>query len=497
MFNEHFGSIFQQSNVDLFDIFIPDSPDSSDWCPLLTPMNVERALSSLTSKGTGSDNIPPLLLKAAAHHLSAPLCHLYNTSIILKAVPDQWKIAKIIPIPKCKSPQLKDHRPISLLPVVSKVLERFLLDHLSDPIVNNFGKNQFGFRKNSSTTCALISVVDAITRKWEESSVKAISVISYDASKAFDTVPHDILLNRLVELNLPSGFIAWYRSYLTNRQQFVSLNGSNSSYIPVLSGVPQGAILSPSMFCLYISSLSAYSDFNDLFKYADDMLLTIYHTSSENDELMTDAELRNITNWCEQHRIKLNQEKTSRMVMKKSTSASAPDYECLRQFQETDSLKILGATVTSNLCWSAFIKSAIKKGSRCLYTIRMLKTFLNKEDLLMLYTLLVQSHLDYCSPLYVGSISSADKAEVRKFVSRCHRIICGPQCMQECIPDIDSRRMSLATNLFNAALNNPSHVLHELLPPFLPSGRRLAIPPHISCRRANSFIIYMSLCYNR
>ena len=256
-------------------------------------------------------------------------------------------------------------------------MERCILNRIGQILLSKYGRNQFGFRKASNTTCALISMCDNITSEWESPDTRGISVISFDASKAFDTVPHDLLLKRLVEHSLPLGFVFWFRSYLTNRQQFVSVNGKNSTCLPVLSGVPQGAILSPSIFCLYIAPLTVLHSRNVLYKFADDMALTIIHLTAEDDAANSAQEIDNISCWCSTNRIKLNNEKTGRLLMSKNNTTF--DYDCLNSIKEFDALKLLGIVLDKNLSWSTFIDAMIQKASRQLHLLRVLKPMLVKR----------------------------------------------------------------------------------------------------------------------
>lgn len=491
--NSQFANVFQSPVKDPSTILM-NTESATGWCPHFTPEEVEKALVNIPLKAAGSDGLPAKLLRVAANHLSKPLCHLYNMSILLQAVPERWKIAKIIPVPKDNKPQTKNFRPISLLPLVSKILERCILNRMSQTLISKYGKNQFGFRKASNTTCALITLCDNITREWESPNTRGVSVISFDATKAFDTVPHDLLLQRLLDHDLPLGFVAWFQDYLRNRQQFVSVNGKNSNKLPVLSGVPQGAILSPSIFCLYVAPLTVVHMKNSLYKFADDMALSLIHTTAQTDEITSASEIDNIFNWCTTNRIALNKNKTSRILMSKNDSKF--DYNCLKNIHESDTLKLLGITIAKNLSWSPFIQEMVRKANRQLHLLRVLKPFLGKDMLIKLHIALIQAHLDYGSPLYVGSLKQSDRILIKKLIARAHRIICGFGCENNCLPDPEERRLTLSLKLFEAGLLNTEHILHDLFPSYLPSGRRLMVPPHSTHLRGTSFLIFMTIYYN-
>jgi hypothetical protein len=307
-------------------------------------------------------------------------------------------------------------------------------------------------------------------------------------------VPHDLLLKRLFDLDLPHGFILWFKSYLTNRRQFVSTRGISSNIINVTSGVPQGAVLSPSAFCMYMSPLQVLHPCNSLSKYADDMVLSIIHTSEKHDELHCESELANISDWCSRNRILLNQDKSSRMLLAKNEFK--PNYPRLSILREDQEITILGIIFSNNFSWSKFINKTITKASSNLYLLRILKPLLNKTELTTVYTSLIQSQLDYGSALYVGSIKLEDREKIKKIQTRGHRIICGPSCNSPCLVDPDERRLNLAFKLFKSALSNNKHILHGITPPFLPSGHRLSIPTHNSHKRASSFLVFLAIYYN-
>ena len=490
--NIFFKEVFQPPDSNLSDIHIPFDPNSS-WCSLIEPEEIEKHLQRLKG-GIGSDDIPAKLLNFAASLLSAPICHLFNTSILLHSVPNKWKISKIVPIPKKSNPSISDFRPISLLPIISKILERCILDRMYPSLLRNYGLNQYGFRKKSNTTCAAVSIYDDIMKQWENPEVKAAVIVSYDASKAFDTVPYDLLLYRLMDTDIAPGFIRWLKDYLTNRKQFVIFNNTSSDHVDVISGVPQGAVLSPSIFCVFIAPLSALSKPNSLYKFADDMDLTLFITEKPTDEIICANEINNILTWTLHNKIKLNNSKTAKLVFTKNYFQFS--FDCLSDIREEDTLTILGVKFSSNFSWSAHIDMSIKKACKYFYLIRCLKCVLNRKQLIILHNALIQSQFDYGSQLYVGSISYADRLRIKRTISRTHRLICGNDCRNNCLPDPDERRLKLALVLYKNAIEDVTHSLHDRMPNFLPSGRRVNIPFARSAKRQLSFVPFMSIFYN-
>lgn len=224
------------------------------------------------------------------------------------------------------------------------------------------------------------------------------------------------------------------------------------------------------------------------------MLLTVIHTTSSEDTFNCQQEIDNISTWTTNNRIKLNETKTARMLLNKG--GFTPEWTRHTTIEESQSLVILGMQLTNDFSWTLHITNTIRKCSKNLYLLRVLKPVLPTKSLISLFLALIQSHFDYGSQAYVGSIKANDRKRITKTMKRAHRIICGPNCINQCLPDPDKRRFQLAEKLYSAALNNDQHVLHTKMPRFLPSGRRLNISHSTSSRRTKSFIPFMTVHYN-
>ena len=184
-----------------------------------------------------------------------------------------WKIADVAPVPKSTGKTIDDYRPISLLPIPAKLAEKLILKDMRSIFTRLLGVNQFGIRKNSSTTHAIIATHDYLTRIADDPDIGAAVFIAFDFSKAFDKIGHCELIHRAEEVNLPSGFTLLLSDYLRNRKQRVRVNGCKSVLKPVTSGVPQGSLLGPFLFGLYISSLEPLFLSTLMTKYVDDVSL--------------------------------------------------------------------------------------------------------------------------------------------------------------------------------------------------------------------------------
>ena len=278
---------------------------------IISPRQVEIELENISlQKATGPDDIPNWVLRTSASLLAGPITSIFNASIAQSRVPTLWKSADVLPLPKISNPKSVDSdlRPISLTPVLSKLLEGFVFHWLLNHIKSSIDHLQFGNIKNCSTAHALIH----LTHHWLAELDNPGSIIRccmIDFSKAFDRIDHNILLHKLQLLNTPPILLNWCADFLHDRYLRVKLGQHKSSWRSIHAGVPQGTKLGPLFFLVMINDLQTTLP---LYKYVDDCTVyEIISNSSHNSSLQ--ATIDSINNWTEHNSMCLNVSKTKEL----------------------------------------------------------------------------------------------------------------------------------------------------------------------------------------
>ena len=321
--NNHFSNVGPSlaSEIPLSDIDFSDyiHPVSHTFTLKATTNDtVLKLINSLPlNKASGLDGISCRLLKEAAPFVVPSLTHIINLSITTGIFPDEWKLARVSPIYKegAKSDP-NNYRPISVLPVISKLIEKIVCDQFYEYLImyDLLADTQSGFRPGHSTQTALL--LEA-TNEWYQNIDSGLinGVLFLDLKKAFDTVDHRILLQKLQLYGVDFHTLEWFRSYLTNRKQKTFVNGHLSDYCPITCGVPQGSILGPLLFLVYINDLPACPLYSVPRMYADDTSLTLSSNNPADLQYKLNSDLAEIKTWLQANKLSLNEKKTNILLL--------------------------------------------------------------------------------------------------------------------------------------------------------------------------------------
>ena len=405
LLNDFFASCFNPADArPSYDpVIIPNIlPDNLD----ITTNEVRELLSRTHSHSApGPDLISSWMLSTFADELAPSITSMFNHSLKFGKIPNTWKQSNIVPIPKeANRSEVRFFRPISLLPIISKILERhihsLLSDHLSSH--NLLSANQFGFRPGRSTITPLLIAA----HKWHLALEKRhqVGCVFFDIKKAFDSVPHQALLNRLFTLNLPLHLFRWLTSYLSMRLQRVVLSGAESSWLPVKSGVPQGSILGPLLFLVFINDIFSVqlSEGSSLLVYADDILL-FKSLSSPSDLAVFQNDVDLISTWISSNYLTANVEKSKCMLISRSRSHRLNFVIFLngRQLEKVKHFKYLGLWISDDLSWTYHIEAVCSKARRMLgFIYRFFSPHCDANTILTLYRAHVLPILDYASVVW-------------------------------------------------------------------------------------------------
>ena len=364
--------------------------------------------------------------------LTPMFVHVINRSLSAGVCPDMTKIARVIPIYKNKGDNylFTNYRPISLLPTFSKIIEKLVYNKIFDFLVRYqiLFKQQYGFRRGRNTTQATLDFLKTIENAFENNEM-AMGVFC-DLSKAFDTLDHDILFAKLDHYGIRGNWLAWLRSYLTNRHQFVEMDGVKSTLAPITVGVPQGSVLGPLLFLIYINDLPAALEKLTTIMFADDTNLVVKGKNLKELEITLNHELQNLSDYFKANKLKLNADKTKLVCFrKKSVPFSEEDINVnldSTRLKFEKNATFLGITLDEHLTWEEHCKNVANKMARNSGVLNRIQKSLPASTLLTIYNSLVFSHLSYGLEVWGGThmkymkrIVGVQKKAIR-IVSKAH-----------------------------------------------------------------------------
>ena len=398
---------------------------------------IHRILKQIKTKSAGWDEINNEVIMQSFHTFSNVLVHLVNLSLLNGVFPNEMKIAKVIPLYKNGNNKIvSNYRPVSILPIFSKLYERIIYNRIFKFVNDNdlLYRFQFGFRKNHSTTMALITLIDKIVNGIHDNHITLGTFL--DFSKAFDTIDHKILLLKLNKYGIRGIANTLIASYLNNRKQFVSFNGTNSDVTDITCGVPQGSILGPLLFILYINDLHLISDTGMPILFADDSSLFIQGDDINTLCHLMNIELNKVYNWVNSNKLSLNIEKTHCMLFHSSRHNLILHNDIQiagKAVSLVKSMKFLGIIIDSKLNWSDHlnhIRHKIAKGIGIIYKARR---SLNANSLITMYYSFIYPYLTYAIELW-GSLPTTRLTPILKLQKKTLRIISYSPKMASSLP---------------------------------------------------------------
>jgi hypothetical protein len=382
-------------------------PNSFFFSPVL-PIDIENIIRSLKNKSSPINTFSTKILKYITMIISPVLANIINRCLSTGHFPESLKLARVIPIYKAGDKlSINNYRPISLLPLFSKIYEKVVRRQLFNFLTkfNILHPDQYGFQPNKSTSHAIIDYLQQLYSNID--SGDPVFSIFLDFRKAFDCVDHTILLSKLQYYGIRGLAHNWFASYLQSRKQYVSINGVDSSVTNISHGVPQGSVLGPLLFLLFINDLPKVSNKFQTVLFADDSTLSIPMSkkqSLEDHASVINIELARVQNWIKCNKMCINPDKTRYIVFSYRNNVELPIVELGDNvIQATDSIKFLGVIIDEKLSFQYHVNYISTKLSKSVGILYKLVSFLPPSILRKLYFTLDQPYLCYGIEAWFGT----------------------------------------------------------------------------------------------
>ena len=431
-FNNFFSTIGQNLNNELPETAVdPNSYLSGIYpnpmvIPRVTELEVASIVKSLPNKPCSVENFSSEIIKENSELIAVPLTILFNKSLQSGSFPDQFKHATVIPIlKKGSASELSNYRPISLLSIFSKIFEKIMKKYLTSYLVSNniISEHQYGFQSGKST----FDAQEEFSRFIYENLDKGKIVISLflDYKKAFDCVPHSILLEKLHHYGIRGNLLNWFKCYLSGRSQVTKIDKNTSQRANINIGLPQGSVLGPLLFNIFINDLANVSRVLKLVKFCDDS--TLYLTGRRISEMIdiVNSEMLLISQWCLANRMSLNTDKTVAMIFSNRRIRTCPpivlkngyNYDLVKR---VDNIKFLGIYYDEHMKFKKHISHLCNTLSRIAGMFYRLSSYLPTHILKKVYDAHVNSRLSYNTPIWACNYSNNIKPvlQVQKKIIR-------------------------------------------------------------------------------
>ena len=371
----------------------------------VSDFHIEKEILLLNpKKAAGFDSIPPKILKDCIYLVKGPLSQIFNENISLCSFPSELKYANVIPISKTKNGNTnkENYRPISILPTISKLFERLMFQQISAFISDFISPYLCGFRKGYSTQHALLRLMNKLNNSLDRK--EKVGLLMMDLSKAFDCIPHELLIAKLHAYGFGKQSLKLIYDYLKGRNQRVKINADFSSWRTILNGVPQGSVLGPLLFNLFINDIFYNIDVNDICNYADDNTLSVADADINEIIYKMEYKIKILDIWFSDNMLVQNKKKYQFLVIE-STKAPKRENAVLtvgnNTIEEVKSGKLLGITLDSNINLANHIQKICKIASNKLHALARISSFLDGPQRKILMKSFITSQFNYCPIIWM------------------------------------------------------------------------------------------------
>jgi len=467
--NDHFARTVQSvDNEVIEDVASCDLEDSFAFQAVSTYRVAALLETVKTSTATGPDEIPGFLVRKLATAMAPAISVILNTSFESRSFPAMWKRANICPVWKGKGSKkdVSNYRPISILPVLARVCEKIAANQLYEYCSRKelIPPEQFGFRRKSSCETALISALDSWIASVDAGEM--VGALLIDLSRAFDTVPHKMLIHELASSGCGTDALQWFASYLSQRLQRVVQKSNTAEWRPVSRGVPQGSCLSPLLFNIFVRELPAANQLTTK-QFADDITGSIASANpAEIVQKLTEG-FNHTKEFCDAHELVINANKTQLVIFKAPSKPSPDNMDltldgCL--IKPVTSVQLLGVTLDSHLTLASHIDNTIRKAHGLLGALARAAPLLPRQLLKQAYTALIRSRLEYCSAI-LAPVAKTHLNKLDVIQRSAARIICGvprdthaaPLLDELGLQSLECRRNKHIIGIVRSILENECH----------------------------------------
>ncbi|KAI8484066.1 hypothetical protein Bbelb_381840 [Branchiostoma belcheri] len=391
----------------------------------IQPWDVYHILRKLkVGKAPGPDQLSTRILKEFSYEMSKPIANILNTSLTEGFVPQEWKDAVVVPLPKTQPPSVEKLRPVSLTSQLAKVAEAFVCKWLLQDITPNLDPQQFGGLKGRSTTHYLVSLVDHLSKESDKPGNISTMVMT-DFSKAFDRIDHTVAICKLIKLGTRTCIIPWICDFMSARRQRVRYSGELSEWETLTCSVPQGTLLGPVIFlAVFDDAVREIPTRVSEWKFVDD--LSMAESRHYLQPSVMQEELTKFSQWSEQNFMLLNADKCKVMTFCFMTRPPPPMVLTIngKELEIVAVARLLGVLLQSDLKWEANVSGMLSKANSRLFLLRRLGNFhVSVQDLLLVYTSFVRPVVEYCVPVWNPGLTCKQITRLEHVQKRALRTI--------------------------------------------------------------------------